>query len=323
MKKLEYIWLDGFQPEPSLRSKVKVTDGSPPDWSFDGSSTQQADGSSSDCIIRPVNEYVGPRNSDSLVMCEVLSPDRSAHPSNTRSACVDILTDDWSFGFEQEYFFTNPEDGTILGWEDGTPRPQGDYYCGVGSGNVQAREVSEAHMDACLEAGIMITGTNAEVALGQWEYQCFGKGLKAADDLWVSRYLLHLIAEEYGVSVNIHPKPQEGDWNGSGMHTNFSNEQMRSAGSEELFNSMCEKLGEVHAEGIANYGSDNEKRLTGNHETQSIDTFSYGVSDRGASIRIPIYTVENDWNGYLEDRRPASNADPYKIISHIVGTLTQ
>ena len=323
MKKLEYIWLDGFQPEPSLRSKVKVTDGTPPDWSFDGSSTQQADGSSSDCIIRPVNEYVGPRNSDSLVMCEVLSPDRSAHPSNTRSACVDILTDDWSFGFEQEYFFTNPEDGTILGWEDGTPRPQGDYYCGVGAGNVQAREVSEAHMDACLEAGIMITGTNAEVALGQWEYQCFGKGLKAADDLWVSRYLLHLIAEEYGVSVNIHPKPQEGDWNGSGMHTNFSNEQMRSAGSEELFNSMCEKLGEVHAEGIANYGSDNEKRLTGNHETQSIDTFSYGVSDRGASIRIPIYTVENDWNGYLEDRRPASNADPYKIISHIVGTLTK
>ena len=256
-------------------------------------------------------------------MCEVLSPDRSAHPSNTRSACVDILTDDWWFGFEQEYFFTNPEDGTILGWEDGTPRPQGDYYCGVGSGNVQAREVSEAHMDACLEAGIMITGTNAEVALGQWEYQCFGKGLKAADDLWVSRYLLHLIAEEYGVSVNIHPKPQEGDWNGSGMHTNFSNEQMRSAGSEELFNSMCEKLGEVHAEGIANYGSDNDKRLTGNHETQSIDTFSYGVSDRGASIRIPIYTVENDWNGYLEDRRPASNADPYKIFSHIVGTLTQ
>ena len=256
-------------------------------------------------------------------MCEVLSPDRSAHPSNTRNQCVDILTDDWWFGFEQEYFFTNPEDGTILGWEDGTPRPQGDYYCGVGSGNVQAREVSEAHMDACLEAGITITGTNAEVALGQWEYQCFGKGLKAADDLWVSRYLLHLIAEEYGVSVNIHPKPQEGDWNGSGMHTNFSNEQMRSAGSEELFNSMCEKLGKVHAEGIANYGSDNDKRLTGNHETQSIDTFSYGVSDRGASIRIPIYTVENDWNGYLEDRRPASNADPYKIISHIVGTLTQ
>ena len=150
-----------------------------------------------------------------------------------------------------------------------------------------------------------------------------GKGIKAADDLWVSRYLLHLICEEYGVSVNLHPKPQKGDWNGSGMHANFSNSEMRDSGTEDLMKAMCDKLGEVHEEGISNYGSDNDMRLTGAHETQDINTFSYGVSDRGASIRIPIYTVENNWHGYLEDRRPASNADPYKIVSHIVGTLTK
>jgi glutamine synthetase len=323
MKKLEYIWLDGYKPEQSLRSKVKVTDESePPDWAFDGSSTQQAEGGSSDCVLRPSNQYEGPLSSDKLVMCEVLSPDKSPHSSNTRHKCEGLVADEWWFGFEQEYFFTNPEDGTILGWEDGTPRPQGDYYCSVGARNVVAREISEVHMDVCLAAGITIAGTNAEVALGQWEYQCFGKGLKAGDDLWVSRYLLHLVAEDYGVAVNFHPKPQEGDWNGSGMHTNFSNDEMRNNGSEALMNSLCESLGKVHAEGIAEYGSDNEKRLTGLHETQSIDTFSYAVSDRGASIRIPIYTVDHNWNGYLEDRRPASNADPYRIMAHIVGTLT-
>ena len=320
-KILEYIWLDGYQPEPSLRSKIKVTnDDSAPNWSFDGSSTQQAEGGSSDCILIPVQTYKGPLFSDSLVMCEVQNGDHEVHPSNTRAAAASIVSDEWWFGFEQEYFFTG-DNGAPLGWEDGTPRPQGDYSCGVGAGNVEGRDISEADLEDCLEAGIELTGTNAEVALGQWEYQCFGKGIKAADDLWVSRYLLYKIAEDFGVGVNIHPKPKTGDWNGSGMHTNFSNEEMRTAGSEELYNSLCGKLGQVHKEGIALYGSDNNMRLTGLHETQSIEKFSYGVSDRGASIRIPIYTVENNWNGYLEDRRPASNADPYKIINHIVSTL--
>jgi glutamine synthetase len=306
-----------------LRSKIKVTkDDIPPDWSFDGSSTQQAEGGSSDCLIIPVQRYDGPLFADELVMCEVQTGEHETHPSNTRAKAAGIVSDEWWFGFEQEYFFTD-KNGEPLGWEDGTPRPQGDYYCGVGSSNVQGREISEIHLEACLSAGIEITGTNAEVALGQWEYQCFGKGIKAADDLWVSRYLLYKISEDYGVNVNIHPKPKSGDWNGSGMHANFSNDKMRNNGSEKLFNSLCDKLGEVHNNAIEAYGSDNDQRLTGLHETQSIDKFSYGVSDRGASIRIPIYTVDNNWNGYLEDRRPASNADPYRIVSHIVGTLTK
>ena len=321
MNKYEYIWLDGYKPEPSLRSKVKVTqDRKAPDWAFDGSSTQQADGASSDCLLLPVQEYINPLNDGSLVMCQVETGEHQTHSSNTRVAANNVVSNEWWFGFEQEFFFTDRE-GNPLGWEEGTPGPQGDYYCGVGANNVQGREISEAHMDACLDAGIELTGTNAEVALGQWEYQVLGKGIKAGDDLWVSRYLLFKVAEEFGVCVNLHPKPIEGDWNGSGMHTNFSNQEMRTKGSEELFTSICEKLGEVHKEGIESYGSDNDKRLTGLHETQNIDQFSFAISDRGASIRIPIYTLEHNWNGYLEDRRPASNADPYKIISHIVGTL--
>ena len=322
MKIYEYIWLDGYQPEPSLRSKIKTTeDDSPPAWAFDGSSTQQAEGGNSDCLLLPVQTYDNPLFADYLVMCQVETGEHETHPSNTRVAASEVVTDEWWFGFEQEYFFTG-ENGDPLGWEDGTPRPQGDYYCGVGAGNVAGREISEAHLEACLEAGIELSGTNAEVALGQWEYQCFGKGIKAGDDLWVSRYLLYKVAEEFGVGVNLHPKPKAGDWNGSGMHANFSNEEMRTKGSEKLFYSICEKLKDAHKEGIESYGSDNDMRLTGLHETQSIDQFSYAVFDRGASIRIPIFTVENDWNGYLEDRRPASNADPYKIMSHIVGTLT-
>tara|TARA_B100001179_G_scaffold77474_1_gene54614 strand:+ start:3654 stop:4634 length:981 start_codon:yes stop_codon:yes gene_type:complete len=322
MNKYEYIWLDGYQPEPSLRSKIKTTeDETPPDWAFDGSSTQQAEGGTSDCLLLPVQKYNGPLFADYLVMCQVETGEHEVHSSNTRVAAEKVVTDEWWFGFEQEYFFTDTK-GNPLGWQDGTPRPQGDYYCGVGSMNVQGREISEAHLEVCLEAGIELSGTNAEVALGQWEYQCFGKGIKAGDDLWVSRYLLHKVAEEFGVCVNIHPKPKSGDWNGSGMHTNFSNEEMRTNGSENLMNSICEKLGAAHPEGIQEYGSDNDKRLTGLHETQKITEFSYAKFDRGASIRIPIFTIEHSWNGYLEDRRPASNADPYRIIAHIVGTLT-
>ena len=322
MKIYEYIWLDGYQPEPSLRSKIKTTeDDSPPVWAFDGSSTQQAEGGNSDCLLLPVQTYDNPLFSDYLVMCQVETGEHETHPSNTRVAASEVVTDEWWFGFEQEFFFTG-KNGDPLGWEDGTPRPQGDYYCGVGADNVAGREISEAHLEACLEAGIELSGTNAEVALGQWEYQCFGKGIKAGDDLWVSRYLLYKVAEEFGVGVNLHPKPKAGDWNGSGMHANFSNEEMRTKGSEKLFYSICEKLKDVHKEGIESYGSDNDMRLTGLHETQSIDQFSYAIFDRGASIRIPIYTIEHDWNGYLEDRRPASNADPYKIIAHIVGTLS-
>lgn len=324
--KLEYIWLDGYTPEPMMRSKTKVISKEPsgpadcPEWSFDGSSTEQAEGSSSDCLLKPVHMVPDPtRKNAFLVMTEVLAADGSIHPSNTRGVFEDD-PDLW-LGFEQEY--TIMKDGLPLGFpKDGYPGPQGPYYCSVGTENCVGRDLVEAHLDTCLDAGLGVTGINAEVMKGQWEYQLFGKGGKrACDDLWLTRYLLFRTAEKFGVTIDLHPKPVKGDWNGSGMHTNFSTTDIRDKGGEALIKSICDKFAPVHEEHIAAYGSENDQRLTGLHETQSIDQFSYGVSDRGASIRIPVGTVNDGWKGYLEDRRPASHADPYKIVNRLIKTL--
>ena len=327
--KLEYIWLDGFKPTQSLRSKTRIErDFSGkiedcPIWSFDGSSTQQAEGNDSDCLLKPVAIFPDPdRSNGYLVMTEVLNADGTPHESNGRATIDDDDNDFW-FGFEQEYFLNDPTTNLPLGFpENGYPSPQGQYYCSVGAKNAFGRDIVEDHLDQCLEAGINVEGINAEVATGQWEYQVFAKGAKnAGDQVWVARYLAERNAEKWGVSIDLHPKPIKGDWNGSGMHANFSNEVMRTKGGEELFNKICEAFdGKNIKKHMDVYGAHNEERLTGLHETQSIDKFSYGVSDRGASIRIPIGTVEDGWIGRLEDRRPASNGDPYKIASVIVST---
>jgi glutamine synthetase len=324
--KLEYVWLDGYKPEPNIRSKTKVVDSEPkkpedcPGWSFDGSSTQQAEGHSSDCLLKPVRIIKDPqRKNASIVMCEVLNADGSVHSTNGRGSFEDD-PDLW-LGFEQEY--TIMKDGRPLGFPaDGYPGPQGPYYCSVGIKNCVGRDFVEEHLDACLDAGLSVTGINAEVMKGQWEFQLFGKGAKqACDDLWLSRFLMYRTAEKYNLTIELHPKPVKGDWNGSGMHTNFSTTPIRDKGGEELIKGICDKFSKRHKEHIASYGSDNDQRLTGLHETQSIHKFSYGVSDRGSSIRIPIGTVQGGWKGYLEDRRPASNADPYKVVREILATL--
>ncbi len=327
--KLEYIWLDGYQPTQSLRSKTKIVrdfDGtleSCPMWSFDGSSTEQAEGHSSDCLLKPVAIFKDPaRKNAYLVMTEVLNADGTAHASNGRATIDDDDNDFW-FGFEQEYFIVDQSTKLPLGFpEGGFPGPQGPYYCSVGGQNAFGRDIVEEHLDQCLEAGINVEGINAEVAAGQWEFQIFAKGAKAAGDMvWVARYLCERNAEAFGVSIDWHPKPIKGDWNGSGMHANFSNSVLRECGSKDVYDMICQAFGPVKEAHIEVYGADNDQRLTGLHETQSIDKFSYGVSDRGASIRIPIATVENGWKGWLEDRRPASNGDPYKIAARIIKTV--
>jgi glutamine synthetase len=257
-----------------------------------------------------------------LVMCEVLNPDGTPHVSNHRATIDDDDNDFW-FGFEQEYFLMDTETDLPLGFpRGGFPGPQGQYYCSVGGRYPWGRDFVEEHLDICLEAGLNVEGINQEVAPGQWEFQIFAKGGKeAGDQIWVARYLLNRVTEKYGYYIELHPKPVHGDWNGSGMHANFSNTLLRTCGSKEVYEKVCEAFRPVTKEHIAVYGAYNEQRLTGRHETQSIDQFSYGVSDRGASIRIPIYTVEHGWKGYLEDRRPASNANPYQVASRIIKTV--
>jgi glutamine synthetase len=329
--KIEYIWMDGHEPTQKLRSKTKIIEGPVnslsdiPDWGFDGSSTMQAAGEDSDCMLNPVCYIQDPiREGDNLlVMCEVMNADGSVHVSNTRAHLRSVAEqyadqDSW-FGIEQEYTFFQ---GRVpLGWpEGGYPAPQGPFYCGVGADEVYGRDIVEEHLEFCIEAGLEISGINAEVMPGQWEYQVGPLDpLDAADQLWLSRWLLYRIAEDYGVSATLHPKPVKGDWNGAGAHTNFSTKSMRAEGGLKVIEAACEALGNKHDDHIAIYGAHNEERLTGLHETCSIQDFRYGVSDRGASIRIPMATA-NDGYGYLEDRRPSANMDPYKVCAALIET---
>jgi len=329
--KAEYIWIDGHKPTAKLRSKTKIFEGPVkslddiPMWGFDGSSTMQADGSDSDCMLKPVYYLPDPirGGDDILVMNEVRKPDGSIHESNTRARLVEIAEkhkdeDAW-FGIEQEYTFFKGR--SPLGWPNGGyPAPQGPFYCGVGADEVFGRDIVEDHMDICLQAGIQISGINAEVMPGQWEFQVGSLGpLEVSDQLWIARWILYRIAENYGVNATLHPKPVKGDWNGAGAHANFSTKLMRENGGLKIIESACEKLGRKHEEHIAVYGAHNEERLTGLHETCALHEFRYGVSDRGASIRIPMDTANNG-KGYLEDRRPSANMDPYQVCAALIET---
>ncbi len=331
--KLEYIWLDGYKPTQSLRSKTKVVSdfgGKLEDagnWNFDGSSTEQASGGESDTLLKPVAVYPDPDRFGGngwLVMCEVLNADGTPHESNGRATIGDDDADFW-FGFEQEYTLIDLDTNLPLGFpKNGFPGPQGPYYTSVGARNCIGRDVVDEHLHLCLEAGLNVEGINAEVMMGQWEFQVFAKGAgTAGDEIWMARYLMERIGEKYGVAVDWHPKPVKGDWNGSGMHANFSNGAMRDQGGKELMTKICETFGENIERHISVYGADNDQRLTGLHETQAIDKFSYGEYDRGASIRIPVETLQNDWKGRLEDRRPASNGDPYRIAAVIIQTTKE
>ena len=331
MYQAEYIWIDGGRPDlgdptQKLRSKTKIipVGTEPPIWGFDGSSTFQAPGNLSDCVLKPVRVVADPLRggANKLVLCEVLTIDMAPHTSNTRAACVAVenkyaVHEPW-FGIEQEY--TLFKGSKPLGWPDnGFPAPQGGYYCGVGADEVFGVEIIEEHTRMCLQAGISICGTNAEVMPGQWEFQVGPVGpVEVSDHLWLSRWLLYKVAQKYGVYATLSPKPIKGDWNGAGAHTNFSTKETRT--SYEPILQAVEALRARHHEHIVHYGFGIEQRLTGLHRQFRVDEFGWCVSDRGASIRIP-WQVARDKKGYLEDRRPNANVDPYVVTRLITETV--
>lgn len=352
---LEYIWLDGNTTQ-QLRSKTKIVNsiGSMlpedyPVWSFDGSSTKQASsgkGKNTDCLLNPVFITIDPfRVNGRLVLCEVLNPDRTPHKSNTRhkllsrlkklsiDESVDIKLLPW-FGWEQEYTLTHKPDnpfsdgiGIPLGFSKDykssgkSPRSQGDYYCGIGSDSIVGRDIVEEHMNVCIKLGLDISGINAEVLLGQWEYQIGPvTPLVGSDQMWISRYLLQRIAENHNVNVSLHPKPIKGDWNGTGCHVNFSTKEMREIGGISHIEMAMENLERNHNKHIEVYGLFNEERLTGEHETSGINDFTFGYSTRDTSVRIPAQSII-DGRGYFEDRRPSSNCDPYLVSNRMLKTV--
>lgn len=330
-----YIWIDGSGQ--NLRCKSRTLDDEPmgpeelPIWNYDGSSTGQAEGSNSDIYLHPVAVFKDPfrRGTNKLVLCETYDYLGKPTATNHRRKCkkmMDLAADQrpW-FGIEQEYTLMDV-DNHPFGWpKNGFPGPQGPYYCGVGSNKVYGRDIVEAHYQACLYAGVKIAGTNAEVMPAQWEYQvgpC--EGITVGDHLWMSRFLLHRVAEDFGVVASLDPKPIPGEWNGAGCHTNFSTLKMREEEGLVDIQKGIDKLQLRHDHHIAVYdptgGEDNKRRLTGRHETASWEEFSYGVAHRGSSIRIPRQ-VSADRMGYFEDRRPASNMDPYNVSGALVATV--
>ena len=348
---LEYVWIDA---DGGLRSKNRVVYHENMDylvshperweWSFDGSSTGQATGTDSDVILRPVAVYPNPfyqspPNGERghfkahLIMCDCYDKDGTPHSTNARVRCAqtesECAREEPLFGIEQEYIlferlkphqFSQPHPYQWLHRDPGCGE-QGPYYCSVGGDRCFGRKIVDQHLKACLYAGIAICGTNAEVMASQWEFQIGPlSALQVSDQLWMARYILMRITEEYGCSVSFHPKPKS-DWNGSGGHTNFSTAAMRakSGNAMDAIKAACTKLQAAHAEHMPLYGKDNEARLTGMHETSSIHECTWGVSDRGRSIRIPRH-VANQGHGYLEDRRPAANLDPYLVTERIMRT---
>lgn len=330
---VEYVWIGGnneLRGKTKVLSKIVTSVEELPDWNFDGSSTDQASGDDSEVVIKPIRLFRDPFRgpNDKLVFCETYTPNGEPLKNNHRHWANKIfnekLEEEPWFGLEQEYFIIDNNSNQPLGYEES--KNQGQFYCSVGAGNAYGREVVEKHLEYCIHAGIKISGVNAEVAPGQWEFQvgpCVG--IEQGDHLWMARYILQRVSELYGYRINFEPKPLKGKWNGSGCHTNFSTKNMREGTNDkkgiDFIMDAINELEKNHDLHMKYYGTNNEERMTGEHETASFDKFSYGIASRGKSIRIGNENFKNE-KGYFEDRRPSSNCDPYLVTGIIFKTTT-
>uniref|UniRef100_A0A915E8F6 glutamine synthetase n=1 Tax=Ditylenchus dipsaci TaxID=166011 RepID=A0A915E8F6_9BILA len=328
-----YVWID--VTGQSLRSKTRTLPEAPqtihdyPVWNHGWRHDWTDQGVFYENILKPVAHFPDPflGGQNRLVLCEEYGPDGQPVATNYRHECNKVMQEcakekPW-FGIEQEYMLLDT-DRHPLGWpKNGQPTPIDEtmpYYCGVGVDKVVGREVVEAHYRACLRADIEIAGTNAEATFGQWEFQIgICEGIEMGDHLWMARYLLHRVAEKFGVVVSLDPMlpaVEAGKWFGSGCHTNFSSASTRAEGGIKVIEAAMTKLALHQQHHLSLYGSGNEKRLTGKLFTPSMQHFTWGVADRAASVRIP-QQVADEGKGYLEDRRPSSNCDPYRVTAAI------
>ena len=330
---VDYVWIGG---NGELRSKTRIIYdkvgvselGKIEKWNYDGSSTNQAMGESSEVFLHPRRLFRCPFRKmvgGLIVMCDTYdaldAPAKYNNRSNAATIFNKYLDEKPWYGLEQEYFIYDRKTNLPLGFNPAGK--QGQYYCSVGGNNAFGRDMMDEHMLACIYAGIQISGTNLEVAPAQCEFQVGPvEGIDAADQLWVARYILERISEKYGTYIVYHPKPLEGDWNGSGMHCNFSTQSMRNKGGLKIIYESMPKLAEKHISHMKVYGEHNEKRMTGLHETSSCDTFTWGVANRKCSVRIPTDTFRNGF-GYMEERRSSSNCDPYLVTAKILETVME
>ena len=305
-----------------------------PMWSFDGSSTDQAlcckgKGENTEIYIQPRRvwphpfpfKHNGVEIRTFLVLSECFFPELPLRPTgdNTRHIACGVFdkmleTKPW-FAMEQEYVIMDPKTKRPFNWpENGFPSPQGPYYCSNGAA-AWGRHIAEEHLAACVYMGVRISGLNAEVLPSQWEYQVGpSTGIEAGDHAVAARWLLIRVAAQHGLDIAFESKPVRGDWNGSGMHTNYSTEEMRKAGGIAAIHAAIAKIDPNHPRDVLLYGDDNKVRLTGLHETSSMTKFTSGVGTRNTSCRIPVQCAA-DGCGYLEDRRPSASADPYLVTA--------